>query len=224
MRKLSRITKFALLAVAGAGLLTLSAQASLTFNLDQTAPGAGGPAGLPGTSGTIFGTVNLTQGGNLNTVIVTVTLNSPCMFVNTPAGFSLGFDLSGNPAITISDLTPGYVAGCGGKASWTKDWQYDVDRIAAGRRQGKGGGGASDALSGPLVFTVYASGGLTPASFVANPAGYFFHADIIGPNGLTGNVAAIGAVPEPTTMVTGALLLLPFGASALRLLRKNRTA
>jgi hypothetical protein len=31
-------------------------------------------------------------------------------------------------------------------------------------------------------------------------------------------------VPEPTTVISGALLLLPFGASALRILRKNRTA
>jgi hypothetical protein len=31
-------------------------------------------------------------------------------------------------------------------------------------------------------------------------------------------------VPEPTTMVAGVLLLLPFGASALRMLRKNRAA
>ena len=31
-------------------------------------------------------------------------------------------------------------------------------------------------------------------------------------------------VPEPTTMVAGALLLLPFGASTLRFLRKNRAA
>jgi hypothetical protein len=31
-------------------------------------------------------------------------------------------------------------------------------------------------------------------------------------------------VPEPTTMIAGALLLLPFGASTLRFLRKNRTA
>jgi hypothetical protein len=30
-------------------------------------------------------------------------------------------------------------------------------------------------------------------------------------------------VPEPTTMIAGALLLLPFGASTLRILRK-RTA
>lgn len=28
-------------------------------------------------------------------------------------------------------------------------------------------------------------------------------------------------VPEPTTMIAGALLLLPFGASAMRILRKN---
>ena len=31
-------------------------------------------------------------------------------------------------------------------------------------------------------------------------------------------------VPEPATMVAGALLLLPFGASTLRMLRKNRSA
>ncbi len=31
-------------------------------------------------------------------------------------------------------------------------------------------------------------------------------------------------VPEPTTLIAGALLLLPFGASTLRLLRKNRPA
>lgn len=31
-------------------------------------------------------------------------------------------------------------------------------------------------------------------------------------------------VPEPTTMIAGVLLLLPFGASTLRILRKNRKA
>jgi hypothetical protein len=34
----------------------------------------------------------------------------------------------------------------------------------------------------------------------------------------------IPVVPEPTTMIAGALLLLPFGASTLRMVRKNRTA
>jgi hypothetical protein len=31
-------------------------------------------------------------------------------------------------------------------------------------------------------------------------------------------------VPEPTTIIAGALLLLPFGASTLRMLRKSRKA
>jgi hypothetical protein len=34
----------------------------------------------------------------------------------------------------------------------------------------------------------------------------------------------VAAVPEPTTIIAGALLLLPFGASTLRMLRKSRTA
>jgi len=33
-----------------------------------------------------------------------------------------------------------------------------------------------------------------------------------------------GVVPEPSTYVAGALMLLPFGASALRIIRKNRKA
>jgi hypothetical protein len=35
---------------------------------------------------------------------------------------------------------------------------------------------------------------------------------------------SLTAVPEPTTMIAGALLLLPFGASTLRMLRKRRAA
>jgi len=39
------------------------------------------------------------------------------------------------------------------------------------------------------------------------------------------NVQVFGTpVPEPTTMIAGALLLLPFGASTLRILRKGRAA
>jgi hypothetical protein len=42
------------------------------------------------------------------------------------------------------------------------------------------------------------------------------------PNGFHG--PDLRAVPEPTTMIAGALLLLPFGASTLRILRRTRTA
>jgi len=38
------------------------------------------------------------------------------------------------------------------------------------------------------------------------------------------DIAVTSTVPEPTTMLAGALLLLPFGANTLRILRKNRAA
>jgi hypothetical protein len=49
---------------------------------------------------------------------------------------------------------------------------------------------------------------------------------------ITGSYSILGysgsdmvtVVPEPTTMIAGALLLLPFGASTLRILRKSRAA
>jgi hypothetical protein len=45
-------------------------------------------------------------------------------------------------------------------------------------------------------------------------------------NGTTVSISQVSQsfheVPEPTTMIAGALLLLPFGASTLRILRKNR--
>ena len=46
------------------------------------------------------------------------------------------------------------------------------------------------------------------------------------PNGQTYNLNQdqLAIVPEPTTMIAAALLLLPFGASTLRILRRNRMA
>jgi len=54
------------------------------------------------------------------------------------------------------------------------------------------------------------------------PNGTYQLYDSTGAN-LYGN-ATITPVPEPTTMVAGAMLLIPFGISTLRMLRKSRTA
>jgi hypothetical protein len=43
-------------------------------------------------------------------------------------------------------------------------------------------------------------------------------------NDLVVEVSGVAPVPEPATMLAGALLLLPFGASTIRILRKNRAA
>jgi hypothetical protein len=59
-------------------------------------------------------------------------------------------------------------------------------------------------------------------------AGYGFQNGVALMPGVTGSFELEDIntlpVPEPATVIAGALLLLPFGASALRVLRKNRAA
>jgi hypothetical protein len=45
-----------------------------------------------------------------------------------------------------------------------------------------------------------------------------------GWNLTSGRQNQLAPVPEPTTLISGALMLLPFGASTLRILRRNRAA
>jgi hypothetical protein len=83
-------------------------------------------------------------------------------------------------------------------------------------------------LSG-AVLTAYNSylgvlnGALSAANVSANTAnGYVLRSTETGAGqDLIWNVTP---VPEPTTMIAGALLLLPFGASTLRFFRRNRAA
>jgi len=210
--------------VAAAILATLPAKADLTFNLDQVY--ASGGFGLP--AGTIFGTVNLAQGVDGNTVKVNVSLKSGYTFVGSGAGFAIGFDLKSHPAaaaVTIANV-----------AFNTATSHYSIERNPANHLHAAGTGywdyavdytspGASGTPPSSLSFTVNLAGGLTPADFVKNPQGLFFVSDIFA-NGKTGDVAAgnIAVVPEPSTVIAGALLLLPFGASALRILRRKNQA
>lgn len=50
------------------------------------------------------------------------------------------------------------------------------------------------------------------------------HVQAIGTAGGSDSYMTGPVVPEPATIVAGALLLLPFGASAIRILRRNRAA
>jgi hypothetical protein len=56
----------------------------------------------------------------------------------------------------------------------------------------------------------------TPAKLLSTLAGAG------GSTSFSGSIYAASAVPEPTTVVAGLLLLLPFGAGAMRVLRKNK--
>ncbi len=88
-------------------------------------------------------------------------------------------------------------------------------------------------LNGTDVDTfTFVFSGLTESDFdYATAAGVRVGAKVQGiPGGLSGEIGAydktdeIPVVPEPATIVAGALLLLPFGASTLRILRKKHTA
>jgi hypothetical protein len=81
-------------------------------------------------------------------------------------------------------------------------------------------------LSG-AVLTAYNSylGALNTASSAANVSanlgnGYVLRSTETGAG--QDLIWSVSPVPEPTTMIAGALLLLPVGASTLRILRKNR--
>lgn len=74
----------------------------------------------------------------------------------------------------------------------------------------------STAMSGYL-------GALNPVSVTANQGnGYVLRSGETGAG--QDMIWNVTPVPEPTTLIAGALLLLPFGASTLRFIRKNRTA
>ncbi len=199
LKKLLLLTS--VLALSSAGVARADAiGTSETFTLTQD--------GCTGTCGTApFGTVKLVQtSAGLVTVTVTLTPNEGEGFIKTGAGDALEFNLSGDPAITIANLTTGFSVGpAPDTASTFGSFDYSVTCSGCGN-------GASSPLPGPLSFTVTNGTGVNVSDFVGNgdpkspSSDYFFASDILGNNGKTGNVAALGstptppAVPEPSTL------------------------
>lgn len=90
----------------------------------------------------------------------------------------------------------------------------------------------------PLDLSCFAPGTkftyISETAFPGDPKGYTHYTPLSGDVGFSSfcpieyNIGSIGdkvcPVPEPSTYVAGALLLLPFGASTIRSLRKNKAA
>jgi hypothetical protein len=74
---------------------------------------------------------------------------------------------------------------------------------------------------GAITYGGYAIGDMT-VNWAGVEIGNWDNGNLIIP--ASANIDSITVVPEPTTMVAGALLLLPFGASTIRRMRKTRTA
>ena len=189
---------------------------AITYSFTQYT-GSGTPPAGP------YGTVMLDQqGSNVN---VSVSLAGSEGFVDTGAGESLLWDLSGNPTVTITNLTGGFVVTNNGtligSTGGTGSWYYGI--TCHGTACGKGG---SNPYTGKLNFTIE---NISVSDFIANDSSFYFASDICTQvtdgqctYGITGDIAApsTGAsVPEPGTLALFGAGLLGCG---LLLARRRR--
>jgi cytochrome c biogenesis protein CcdA len=94
---------------------------------------------------------------------------------------------------------------------------------------------ASAVSDGPVSTSILA-GGVTVAAYqsytvqITTTAGgsrdldFTYNSDGVSGMGLLDNITVTAVVPEPTTMIAGLSLLVPFGASTLRILRRKQSA
>jgi hypothetical protein len=172
-------------------------------------------------------------------IVINYSTTGLDQFTLAPSADQLRIDAQGPTSLTLADNTPTiatinnlyfYV---GDSGPLTGDFNFDLSRTmtiatSTGTLSQLGTLSVTLAADGflalagapPLVFNV--AGGtvtVTPLSLQTDQFGV----------GGSGNYAMEASfeftpVPEPTTVVAGALLLLPFGASTLRILRKRQAA
>jgi hypothetical protein len=224
--------------VSGLLLAPPVVHASLVFNGDFEQPNLGGTGNFYGVGSTaVTGWTVLGNGGVTIHHVNQVNLLWP----NNNSQF---LDLSGNTGGGGVVSTP--IATVVGQA-----YRVTFDAVNGSRWFNAGGqnnpyyGAVLTLQASGAALATYSSGAdLPPGNLPVPPAGnlipvilsYSFVAttsmttltfmDVTGTDSNAGwidNVSLV-AVPEPTTIVAGALLLLPFGASLVRIMRKKREA
>jgi len=161
-------------------------------------------AGQTDPTTTVGVNFNVTDNSGIYTYSYTVTDNAPADKPLT--SFEVDLFAGAAASITVPTAPAGYAYYDNGT---TVTWSSTgVTPLVAG-----GGGSAT------LTFTSTLAPGYDSGSAIDDGPGPW------GPAGKPALfVPSPVVVPEPTTLIAGALLVLPFGASTLRGLRKNRAA
>jgi hypothetical protein len=215
-----RTLQIAIMAVALAGASSASAALTVAFTgvnpeevvtLQVTGVSAFGPGGV------YAGIYNLTVDG--------VATPSFCIDVNRESG---NFSDYSYVALSSAPLSPVGPMGSDHAIAIEKLWAayYSPSmnaqdaaalQVAIWESLGNNTLGYTVTVSGNDPVTAEA------ANMLASLSGLTGLADLRGLVSPSGQNYVV-PVPEPTTMIAGALLLLPFGASTLRILRKKQTA
>jgi hypothetical protein len=171
-----------------------SAKADIIFHL--TYDGCSGGCGLTGqgSTGNDFGYIDLHQ-VSATQVLLTEQLNTNVSldsdFVNTGNGNHQPLAFNVDKSVTISDMsnTTYFTPGSG---SVTISGMGLFSNYIACTSSCPPGASGRDLYPDQLMFTTTNGSSLSLSDFVNNASGYVFASDIIGPSGLTGEVAAIG--------------------------------
>jgi hypothetical protein len=208
-----------LLGAFALGLLAFgsAANASTVVNLNTISSGTIG-------TGTL-GTVTLTQNG-ADEVDLVVALAANTDFVATGGphhAFAFNLDLVSGYTVTVTSPT-GFTVGGSGTNTPYGSFTNTIDCTVCGS-------GGSNPNPGPLDFKVVDLSGITIADFTKNGTnGYYFSADVIGPNGGTGNIAGntettTGGGGQDTTPLPSAVWLfgtILAGAGGFQTMRRRR--
>ena len=208
-----RLLWTALLGVFALMALAPAARASVVYTIDQDGCSSG--CGTPP-----FGTIDLFQ-VDPATVQIAVTLDAGIAIVQTGSHISFGFNIAGDPAITISGLPSAFSQGAGSHAqSGFGTFDYWLNCTGCGP-------GSNNSQSGPTFsVTRNDAANLSINDFTANALGDYFALDIVNFNvagSPTGPVGSVGPGGDPqATPEPGSFLLVGSGLVGTDFLRRRR--